>query len=190
MTSASGSGGRRERRGRAELRGGRIREGCEIVLISSQVSGCGATTLGRQIATHHDWPFISCHAEMTVRALLNFLYEAIVRGGVGNFYQNFECFSAIVSELRDLGAPPLVIDNCFRLSPRLIDVVRDVGDASGAPLIFLCTREMRHTLVAPKSCSMEAVASRIVAMSRCRSCRSAMRSYSRRNLRKSKSMRS
>lgn len=136
---------------------------CEIVLISSLVSGCGVTTLGRQIATLHDWPFVSCHCEMTVRALLNLLYEAIVRGGVGNFYQNFECFNAIVSELRDLGAPPLIIDECFRLSPRLIDVLRDCGDASGAPLIFLCTRELRHTLVAPKSCSMEAIASRIVA---------------------------
>ncbi len=136
---------------------------CEIVLVSSLVSGCGVTTFGRQIATLHDWPFISCNCEMTVRALLNLLYEAIVRGGVGNFYQNFECFNAIVRELRDLGAPPLIIDDCFRLSPRLIDVLRDCGDASGAPLIFLCTRELRHTLVAPKSCSMEAVTSRVVA---------------------------
>ena len=33
-------------------------------------------------------------------ALLNYIYEAVSHG-VGNFYQNFECFNEIVAELRD-----------------------------------------------------------------------------------------
>jgi hypothetical protein len=140
----------------------RQRGSCDIILITSAASGCGATTLWRQIATHHDWPFISCHPEMTARALLNYVYEGVFHG-VGNYYQNFECFNEIVAELRNLGAPPLIFDDAFRLTPRLIDVLRDVGDSSGSPLVFVCTREMRQMVLAPTSSSMEAVASRIAA---------------------------
>jgi len=140
----------------------RQRGSCEIILVMPVSSGCGATTFMRQMATRRDWVFVECHAEMTVRAFLNYVYEAIFHG-VGNYYQTFECFNAIVSELRNLGAPPLIFDDCFRLSPRLIEVLRDVGDTSGSPLVLICTRELRHTILAPKSSSMEAIASRVAA---------------------------
>jgi hypothetical protein len=160
LTALMGAGGRELRK--SDAMPPRIGD-CSIAVFSAP-AGSGQTTLFEQFGTLHVRPVVTVHADPNVRTLRNEIYRAVFRDE-SCFWGSDQTVEKIVDELKTQGSPVLIFDNADRLAnPKLLDVVRDIGDRSGSSIVLSCIRgrrgllEMLHTSA---SSLMNAVSSRV-----------------------------
>jgi DNA transposition AAA+ family ATPase len=133
---------------------------CDIALITSP-AGCGMTTMLEEIAACHDWPFVVVHSDPNPQRFLNDVFRGVLHYA-GSYHGSHNTRHQIVERLKEEGRPPLIIDSCDRLGPRLVDIAIDIGDSSGSPIVLGGRSRLRSTLLAPATSAMLAANSRLM----------------------------
>jgi hypothetical protein len=161
LTTLPGIGGRELKT--ADARPAQIGD-CAITVFCAP-PGAGQTTLFEQFATLHSRAVIDCPSDPNVRTLRDAMFSAIV-GDESIYFGSVQSQSKAVRELRNQGGPLLIFDNADRLAkPALLDLVQDLGDSSGSPIVLSCRhgrRGLRELLeVESPTSDMAALVSRI-----------------------------
>jgi len=126
--------------------------------------GCGMSKLIRQLGELHNWVIVDVPAAPNERTLSNAIACAVWRYG-DSYYGSDQTRYNAVKELIKRGAPLIVFDNADRLAMRgkemLIDITRDVGDASGCPIAYASNGGLQRLLSAAPTTLLEVARERI-----------------------------
>jgi hypothetical protein len=140
------------------------RIGGASITVFSAPAGSGQTTLFEQFGTLHSRAVVTVHSDPSTRTLRNDIYAAVC-GDQSCYFGSDGTQRKIIDELKIQGGPVVIFDNADRLAnPKLLDVVRDIADSAGCPIVLSCIRGRRglwEMLRAPQTSLVEAVSSRI-----------------------------
>ena len=106
------------------------------------------------------WRLVHVRADPTPRTILGDVFRA-AHGFESSHYGNNSTRFRVEEQLLADGRPIVVFDNCERLSPRMFDVLRDVGDATGCPIAVAGGPRLREILFGAKTSLLEPVRDRI-----------------------------
>lgn len=136
---------------------------CDICSLWSP-PGCGMSRLLHQLAELHRWLVVDIPAAPSERTLANALGKAVWPFG-DSYYGSDQTRYQAVQQLLKRGSPLLIFDNADRLATRgkemLIDITRDVGDASGCSIVYASNDGLQRLLSAAPTHLLEATRSRI-----------------------------
>jgi hypothetical protein len=133
---------------------------CDILVLWQPASGAGLSTALCELTTVADWRLVHVRAEPTPRTLLGDMFRAVYQYE-GAYYGNNSTRLKVEDRLVADGRPIVVFDNCERLSPRMFDILRDMGDATGCPIAVAGGPRLREILFGAKTSLLEPVRDRI-----------------------------
>jgi hypothetical protein len=133
---------------------------CDILLLWQSASGSGLSTALQEITTVAGWPLVHIRAEPTPRTIVADMFRATHRYE-DSYYGSDQTRFAVERRLAEEGQPLIVFDNCERLTPRMLDIVRDTGDSTGCPIALSGAPRIREILFSSKTSLLEPVRDRV-----------------------------
>jgi hypothetical protein len=142
---------------------------CEIgsiatALITTPI-GAGQTAAIYQAVSVNGWLMVEVHADPDSRSIANALYRTAFSTDCVLFGSR-HTIDAVIREFRKLRAEglsgPLIVHNGDRVTAKILDLLLDVGDSSGFPIVLCGSRRLRQlVMAAPEGSLAEKAKSRV-----------------------------